>query len=155
MLVNKDFEECFALLNAHKVRFLLVGGYAVAFHGAPRYTGDIDVYYARSPRNAKAILIALHAFGFGTVGLSETDFLTHGRVIQLGHPPNRIDFINYIDGVSFQTAWRSRSKDRYGDVPVLYIGKQALLKNKRASKREKDLLDLHRLTDSTRSKLKK
>lgn len=118
MLVNKDFEECFVLLTAHNVRFLLVGGYAVAFHGAPRYTGDIDVYYERSPRNAKALFAALQDFGFGDVGLSEKDFLTHGRVIQLGQPPNRIDFINHIDGVSFPVG--------------------------------KDLLDLHRLSKSTR-----
>ena len=145
MLINQDFEEFFGLLNAHKVCYLLVGGYAVAFHGAPRYTGDIDIYYKRSPHNAKAILEALKDFGFGSLDLAETDFMTHGRVVQLGQPPNRIDLINLIDGVEFASAWRSRVKDAYGEKPVFYIGKVPLLRNKRAAGRTKDLLDLERL----------
>ncbi len=154
MLVNKDFEEFFALLNSHNVRFLLVGGYAVAFHGAPRYTGDIDVYYERSTKNAGAIVAALAAFGFESLGLTTEDFLTEGRVIQLGQAPNRIDLINQISGVQFSTAWRSRVADRYGEIPIRYIGKRTLLKNKRATNRDKDIVDVNRLTTMTKKKKK-
>lgn len=145
MLINKDFEEFFGLLNTHKVRYLLVGGYAVAFHGAPRYTGDIDIYYERSLHNAKAILATLKDFGFGDLDILADDFMTHGRVVQLGTPPNRIDLINFIDGVIFATAWRSRVKDAYGSISIFYIGRTSLLRNKRTSGRTKDLLDLERL----------
>lgn len=148
MLINDDFKEFFELLNAHKVHYLIVGGYAVGFHGYPRYTQDIDIFYERSEANAKAIWSALRAFGFGSVGLAQEDFVKDNQVVQLGQPPNRIDLINTIDGVTFDTAWQTRVFGKYGEVPVSFIGKTELLHNKKATGRDKDLLDAKFLTST-------
>lgn len=149
MLINDDFKEFFELLNAHKVSYLIVGGYAVGFHGYPRYTQDIDVFYERSEANAKAMWSALQAFGFGNVGLAQEDFVKDNQVVQLGQPPNRIDLINTIDGVTFETAWQTRVSGEYGKIPVSFIGKAELLHNKKTTGRDKDLLDAKLLTQTT------
>lgn len=145
MLVTDDFKEFLQLLNAHNVRFLLVGGYAVGFHGYPRLTQDMDIFYEITAENARAVRAALDAFGFKSLGLTERDFLKEGQVIQLGHPPNRIDLINTITAVSFRTAWRSRVKGDYGGVVVYFIGRVPLSRNKRATGRDKDLVDVRHL----------
>ena len=104
MEIQEDFKEFFALLNAHKVEFIIVGGYALAFHGVPRYTGDIDVYINPGPLNAERIMKALEDFGFSSLGLSIEDFRKEDHVIQLGVPPIRIDIITSISGVSWEQA---------------------------------------------------
>lgn len=152
MILNDDFKEFFKLLNAHKVNYLIVGGYAVGFHGYPRYTQDIDVFYDRSAANAKALWSALQAFGFGNIGLHQDDFVKDNQVVQLGQPPNRIDLINTIDGVAFEAAWNTRVSGEYGDVPVAFIAKDELLLNKRSTGRDKDLLDVKCLTSPKDSK---
>lgn len=106
MILNPDFKEFVALLNAHEVRFLVVGGYAVAFHGHPRYTKDLDVWV--EPENARRLMRALEAFGFGSVGLEAQDFLEPDYIVQLGYPPNRIDLITSLKGAE-QAGRRSRS----------------------------------------------
>lgn len=148
MLLNSDFKEFFELLNAHNVSYLIVGGYAVGFHGYPRYTQDIDVFYESSEANAKALWSALQAFGFGNIGLTQDDFTKDNQVVQLGQPPNRIDLINTIDAVAFKAAWQTRVSGEYGEVPVAFIGKAELLQNKKATGRDKDLVDAQYLAQN-------
>jgi hypothetical protein len=117
----------------------------VAFHGHPRFTGDIDFLIRTAPENAKRVLTVLDAFGFGSVGISERDLLEHGRIIQLGHPPNRIDILTSISGVNFDAAWGSRVPTILADQAVDLIGWHELLQNKRAAGRQKDLADVEKL----------
>jgi hypothetical protein len=114
MEVQQDFRDLFALFNAHKVDYLIVGTYALAYHGAPRYTGDMHVLVHSSPENAHRILKALEAFGFGPVGLTAEDFTVPDRVMQLGVPPVRIDIVTSITGVSWEKAAAGRVKGNYG-----------------------------------------
>ena len=132
-------------MNAQRVKALIVGGYAVAFHAKPRFTKDIDLLVEPTPDNAHRLLQALRDFGFGAVDLAVDDFTTPGRVVQLGFAPNRVDLMTAIDGVSFTEAWTGRASGRFGAVPVWYIGKAELVRNKRAIGRAQDLADLETL----------
>lgn len=145
MEIQEDFREFFVLLNAHKVEFIIVGGYALAFHGAPRYTGDIDVYINPTHTNAKQIVNALKDFGFSSLDISVEDFQKEDHVIQLGLPPVRIDIITSITGVSWEQADSSKISGKYGDVPVFYISREQYLVNKRATGRAKDIADIEAL----------
>ncbi len=140
--MTKDFEELFACLRHQNVKAVVVGGYAVAFHGQPRFTKDIDVFVEPSPENAGRLLAALADFGFGGLGLTAADFSTPGKIVQLGVAPNRVDLLTTIDGVTFDEAWRGRVSGHYGSEAVDYIGLGDLIRNKRASGRPQDLLDL-------------
>src|SRR3989337_1702980 len=100
MEVQEGFGDLLALFNKHKVDYIIVGAYALGFHGSPRYTGDLDVFVSPDPINAKSIMQALHEFGFGSVGLTAADFEKEGKVVQLGFPPVRVDIITSITGVS-------------------------------------------------------
>ncbi len=142
MEVQPDFRDLFKLFNAHKVKYMIVGGYALAFHGAPRYTGDIDFYVKPDSENAQRILSALNDFGFGGLGLTLEDFLKPDKVVQLGVHPVRIDIITSLTGVSWQDALDGRTDGKYGDIPVCYIGLKEFISNKRATGRKKDLADL-------------
>lgn len=142
MKLSKDLREFIALLNSHNVEYLVVGGHAVAYHGYPRYTGDTDFFLRSSSANAERMMRVLQAFGFGDVGITAVDFTTRGRVIQLGLPPNRIDLVTGISGVTFDEAWAGRVSGSLDGLPILLIGKEALLKNKRAAGRAKDLADV-------------
>jgi hypothetical protein len=145
MEVQRDFKELLALFNKHKVEYVIVGGYALAFHGAPRYTGDIDILIHPDVANAHRILAALDEFGFGSVGLTAADFHKPENVIQLGVPPVRVDIITSLTGVSWEDACAGRIKGKYGDIPVYYIGRKQFIANKRAVGRKKDLADLEAL----------
>ena len=140
MELQPDFKELLALFNAHRVEYLIVGAYALAFHGAPRYTGDIDLLVCPSVGNAKAILPALSDFGFASLGLQETDFLLTDRVIQLGVPPVRVDLLTSLTGLSWEEANAHRVSGQYGDVPVHFIGKTEYIRNKKATGRKKTKL---------------
>ena len=107
-MLSKDFKEFIALLNAHNVRYLLVGAYAVALHGYPRYTKDLDVWVELSAANADGLLRALEEFGFGSLGLKSEDFLESDQVIQLGYPPNRIDIVTALTDVQFDDCYAAR-----------------------------------------------
>jgi hypothetical protein len=144
-MVTKDFEELFACLNARRVEAIIVGGYAFAFHAKPRYTKDIDVFVNPTFENAERLLSALDDFGFGGLGLTTADFTRPGRIVQLGVPPNRVDLLTAIDGVTFAEAWDGRAHGHYGNVPVVYLGRAELIRNKRASGRLQDLADLETL----------
>lgn len=141
MEIYPDFRDLLKLFNAHGVEYVIVGGYAVAHHGAPRYTADIDLFVRASDSNAVKVLAALDEFGFGSVGLERSDFNRPHRVTQLGFPPCRVDIITSIDGVTFDEAVADVSPGTYGGVEVPYIGRTALLCNKRASGRTKDAAD--------------
>ncbi len=133
------------LLRAHEVRFLIVGGYAVALHGHPRYTGDLDVWVMVDPANVDRLLAALDDFGFGAVGLSPEDFLRRDQVVQLGYPPLRIDLL--LDGVEFADCYAHRVEVDLGEVTAPFISLPDLRRNKAASGRPQDLADLQALAD--------
>jgi hypothetical protein len=139
---SSDFEELLAYFTANGVRAIIVGGHALAFHGRPRFTKDLDVFVDPTPDNARRILKSLEAFGFGSVGLTEADFCRAGQIVQLGMAPNRIDLLTAIDGVTFDEAWAGRSPGRFGAQPVSYLGREEFLKNKRAAGRAQDLADI-------------
>jgi hypothetical protein len=145
METQPDFRELLALFNAHHVEYLIVGGYALAFYGAPRFTGDLDIFVKPDTANAHRILTALHGFGFASVGLTVSDFELPDQVVQLGVPPVRIDLITSITGVSWDAAWAGRVAGHYGDMPVSYIGRAQFIANKRATGRTKDVADLEAL----------
>jgi len=145
MALSPDFKEFIELLNSSKVRYLIVGGYAVAFHGYPRYTKDLDIWIENTAENAQRLLRALEQFGFGSLGLSEQDFLTPEQIIQLGYPPNRIDLITSLPGVSFEECFQSRLNVEVDGVMVHFIDLEHLKQNKRATGRFQDLADLENL----------
>ncbi|MBI1747648.1 MAG: hypothetical protein HYR55_13840 [Acidobacteria bacterium] len=148
MEMQPDFRELLVLFNAHHVEYMIVGGYALAFHGAPRFTGDLDVLLKPAPDNAQRILAALGAYGFASVGLTPADFDHPDQVVQLGVPPIRIDLITSLTGVSWDEALAGRTAGSYGDVPVNYIGREQFMANKRATGRKKDLADLEALGEA-------
>jgi len=133
------------LFNEHKVEYVIVGAYALAFHGVPRFTGDIDILVRPSPDNAGRVLSALGDFGFGSLGLKKGDFQKPDNVVQLGVPPVRIDILTSLTGVTWREAYRGRKKSFYGRVPVAFLGRQQLIANKRALGRKKDLADVEAL----------
>jgi hypothetical protein len=123
MRVEKDFKEFIELLNKNKVKYLVVGGFAFAFHAKPRFTKDIDFFVEVSEENSIRIIDTLSQFGFGKINLDKGDFLEPDQIIQFGNPPMRIDIITTISGVDFKTAWENRVEGRYGDVPCFFISK--------------------------------
>jgi hypothetical protein len=145
MSLSKDFVEFIECLNARRVEYLLVGGHALAFHGLPRFTKDIDFWVRTTPANAARLLEALADFGFGDIGLGPDDFAP-GKVIQLGQPPNRIDLVASIDGVEFDEAYPRRVASEYLGHPLAVIHRDDLIANKLAAGREQDLLDVKKLT---------
>jgi len=147
MEVQPDFRDLLALLNEHKVEYLIVGGYALAFHGAPRFTGDIDILVRPRQENARRVLQALAAFGFEFPNLTVDDFQNPNKVVQLGVPPVRVDLIASLTGVSWEEADASKEPGRFGDVPVHYLGRSQYITNKRAIGRKKDLADIEALAE--------
>ena len=145
MELQKDYKELFELLNAHNVEYMIVGAYALAYHGAPRFSGDIDVYVHLSPENAKKIISALFDFGFRSLNPTVEDFQNPNSVIQLGVPPVRVDIMTSITGVSWEDADKGKVEGLYGDVPVYYLGRDQFITNKRAHRRKKDIADLESL----------
>jgi hypothetical protein len=148
MEVQKDFKELLASFNAHGVEYLIVGGYALAFHGAPRFTGDLDLFINPTSANAHRILTALGEFGFGGIELSAEDFQKPDHVVQLGVPPVRVDIVTSIDGVTWPEAWAGKVAGNYGAVAVHYLGRPQFIANKRAVGRRKDLADLEALGET-------
>ena len=143
--LDRDFSEFIASFNAHEVRYLIVGGYALAAHGLPRATGDLDAWVWVDEENAQRVLAALEDFGFAGLGLTAGDFRQAGRVVQLGYPPYRVDILTSIDGVQFHAAWPRRLVVDVGGVRMPVIGREDLMANKLASDRPQDRADLARL----------
>jgi len=148
MAVQKDFRDLLELFNVHNVDYMIIGAHALAFHGAPRYTGDMDILVRADEKNAGRILRALQDFGFGSLQLEVADFSSPGKVVQLGFAPVRIDILTSITGVSWETAAAGRVRGTYGDVAVHYIGKTEFIANKRATGRLKDLADVEALGEA-------
>jgi hypothetical protein len=140
--IPHDFREFLKLLNQHRVRYLVVGGYSVAYHGYPRYTGDIDIYVAISSRNAVALAKVFRDFGFADGGPDPAAFQERGQVIRIGREPMRLEILNAIDGVSFDACFRRRTRARLDNLTINFIGYDDLLKNKRCAGRPKDLADV-------------
>ena len=145
MEVHQDFKDLLELFNKNEVEYLIVGSYALAFHGAPRFTGDIDILVRPTELNAEKVLRALGEFGFGSLALGIKDFTKTGSIVQLGVPPVRVDLLTSISAVSWEEADQSKEPGSFGPVPVHYIGKAAFIKNKAASGRKKDLADIEAL----------
>jgi len=142
-----DFRDFIRLLNRHRVRYVVVGGYAVAFHGYARYTGDIDFFVENSRRNACALQRVFREFGFDHPPPDVALFQEERRIVRIGFPPMRVEVTNAIDGVCFEDCFNNRVKCRVGGIQVPFIDLDRLCVNKRASGRPKDLEDLRQLLD--------
>ena len=143
--LQKDLREFVELLNAHDVHFVIVGAFALAYHGHARYTSDIDLFIETSNENAERILRAVRDFGFDDIGLTQEDLTHKDQVVQLGVAPNRIDLLTVLNGVSFQDAWASREIGEIGDLKVPFISRALLKQNKLATGRSQDLVDAEHL----------
>lgn len=143
--MNHDFVEMLSALSAAGAKFLIVGAHALAAHGAPRATGDLDIWVQATPENAVRILAALQQFGAPLFDLTESDLCAKDTVFQIGLPPSRIDILTGISGVAFDGAWERRMEIAIGDLTVGTIGRSDFIENKKASGRPKDLLDLELL----------
>ena len=144
-MLSKDFKEFIELLNENDVRYLVVGGYAVALHGHPRYTKDLDVWIELSPDNAIKILAALKDFGFGSLDLKPDDFLESNQIIQLGYPPHRIDILTTLTDLKFEDCYEAKVKVEIQGLHIDFIDIENLKKNKRATGRPQDLADAENL----------
>lgn len=142
MALNRDLKEFLLLLAKHEVKFMLVGAHAVAVHGYPRNTEDLDFWIQRSQENAIKVLAMLDEFGFGELGLTEQDLTDDNTVIQLGNEPNRIDLLTFLTGVDFDDCYQRKMDALFEGVPLAVISLEDLLKNKRQTARHKDLMDV-------------
>ncbi|MEJ7694737.1 hypothetical protein [Daejeonella sp.] len=142
MIFEPDFIDFIHLLNLHKVEYMVVGAHALAYHGRPRNTGDLDIWIKPSSENAMRMVSVLNDFGFGSLGLIENDFLRENYVTQLGYPPLRIDILNAISGVGFDEAYTNKIQGEIDDLEVNFINVTEFIKNKQASGRQKDLGDI-------------
>jgi len=147
MHLKKDFREFVELLNAEGVKYLVTGAYAVAFHGIPRYTKDIDFFVEPSGENAAKLLSVLRQFGFGSLNISVDDFTQPDKVIQLGVDPVRIDLLTGIEGVTFGDAYPDRCQVEVDGVLLTFLSREHLIRNKRTAGRPQDLADAARLED--------
>lgn len=143
--MNPDFLDLLRAFAAAQVRFLIVGAYALAHHGRPRATGDLDVWVDPTASNAARVMQALASFGAPLQEISEEDFSRPGVVFQIGVPPGRIDILTELTGLAFEDAWPGRDSGRFGGLAVDYIGRDAFIRNKRATGRAKDLGDIESL----------
>ena len=140
--MNQDFVDLLQAFVAHDVRFLIVGAYALALHGRPRATGDLDVWVDATPENATRVMQALAAFGAPLSDISEADLSRPGVVFQLGVVPGRVDILTELTGLTFDEAWPGRVRHAFGPVPVDFIGRESFIRNKRATGRARDLGDI-------------
>jgi hypothetical protein len=148
--VNEDFRDLLAALLDAEARFLVVGAHAMAVHGVPRATGDLDVWIARDAANAERVWAALLSFGapVAAMGVSRDDLTHPDKVVQIGLPPRRIDVLTSISGVEFEEAWAGRVTHKVDGLPVPFLGRAELVRNKRASGRTKDQADLEALGEA-------
>ena len=142
-----DFDEFCALLTAREVEFVIVGAHALAFHGAPRFTGDLDILVRPTEENGRRVLAAISEFGFPTTLLTAADIVGGTKMIEMGVPPVQIHVMSQIDGVTWDEVWASRETGPFGPRAVAFIGRDAFLRNKRAAGRPKDLADVEALRE--------
>jgi hypothetical protein len=141
MSVNSDFKDLLNLFNAYRVKYLIIGGYAVIKYTEPRYTKDLDLWIRADAKNANAVFQALKDFGAPLTGLTPADFAEEGYFYQMGIPPVRVDILMSISGLTFDEAWPRRVKANFDGVPVLFIHRQDLIASKLAAGRPQDLID--------------
>jgi hypothetical protein len=141
MVKNPDFSACIALFNAHSVRYLIIGGHALAVHGHPRYTKDLDIWVERSDENAAHVMAALTDFGFGSIGLTVSDFVGPDRMVQLGYEPSTIDLLTDLEGLDFDPCYARRLTVVVDALELPFIDRDSLIANKRATGRPQDLVD--------------
>jgi hypothetical protein len=142
MPLPEDWRAFIESLNSSRVEYLVVGAVALAYHGFPRYTGDLDILVHNTLENAQRLEAVLASFGFGSLGLKAADFVGCYQVIQLGMPPNRIDLLTSITGVSFDEAWAGRVEGEFAGIRVSFIGRKELIQNKKSTGRSQDYADL-------------
>jgi predicted nucleotidyltransferase len=140
--LSNDLREFIRLLNTKNVRYVIVGAWALAFHGRPRYTGDLDIFVARDDENVDKLLAVMIDFGFGAAGITRDDLSRPDYVIQLGRAPNRIDLLTGISGVRFEDAWNSREPGDISGTAVNFLSRDLLITNKLAANRAKDRADV-------------
>jgi hypothetical protein len=145
MILEKDFSDFVELLNKHEVEYMVVGGYALAFHGEPRFTGDMDIWIDVSEANAERMMTVLSEFGASSLGFTRQDFLDDSIIKQIGQPPLRIDILGAIDGVRYADAVNDKQYFKSKDLTIPYIGVKDFIKNKEAVGRKKDLKDVKRI----------
>lgn len=145
MDISSDYRDLFRILNIHKVEYLIVGAYAVAYYTEPRFTKDLDIWVRPDIKNANRLYVALKEFGAPLKGIDLQDFTDKNMIYQIGVAPIRVDIIMGLGSIKFDLAWKNRSKSRYGDTPINIIGIKELIVSKKRSKRVQDRLDLDRL----------
>ncbi len=150
--LERDFLDFIALCNKHAVKYLVIGGYAVSVHGYPRSTKDMDVCVEMSVENAEKMIAVIKDFGFESVELSESDFLSKNFITQLGYEPLRIDILNDLDGVAFAEAWGNKKVVIISEVEINFIGYNELLKVKEKAGRPQDIADISMLKKRNKSK---
>ncbi|HHJ51008.1 MAG TPA: hypothetical protein ENJ88_08940 [Phaeodactylibacter sp.] len=154
MELNKDFKEFIELLNEHDVKYLIIGGYAVNFHGYPRYTRDIDFWLWMTESNIKKLMQAIKDFGFGSLRLEIEDFMDPENIIQLGYEPYRIDLLVDVNGIDFEECYQKRVKARLDGTDVNFLSLQDLIEAKKKAGRLQDLADAEQL-EKIKNKKKK
>lgn len=147
MDISSDYKDLFRTLNRHRVRYLVIGAYAVAFYTEPRYTKDIDIWVSNDATNAKSLYKALIEFGAPLKGMSVKDFINKKTIYQIGIAPVRIDILMDASGIKFENAWENRKRTRYGGVPINMLGIKELIYSKKKVGREHDIADIKKLTN--------
>jgi hypothetical protein len=150
MLTSPDFKELLKIFEKHKIRYLIVGGYAVMKYSEPRFTKDLDVFIATDQENAKGVYSALKEFGAPLENLSSDDFAHEGYFYQMGRPPMRVDIMMSIPGINFDVAWKNREIVEFGDLKIVFISRSDLIKAKEASGRPQDKIDIEKLKEAER-----
>lgn len=145
MNLDPDFKDFVELLNKHQVEYMVVGGYALAFHGEPRFTGDMDIWIDCSELNAEKMMMVMNDFGAASIGFTKEDFMDGGIIKQIGQPPLRIDILGHIDGVSYADALKDKQVYKSEGIRIPYIGVKDFIKNKEAIGRKKDLMDVAKI----------
>jgi hypothetical protein len=153
MFVNSDFSDLLRIFNANRVKYLVIGGYAVVQYAEPRYTKDLDMWISTDTANAEAIYKSLRGFGAPLEGLTAKDFAEEGYFFQMGIPPVRVDIIMGIPGAHFKGCWQRRNEVDFDGLGVCFISKQDLIAAKRASGRPQDLIDVDLLTKADAEEL--
>jgi hypothetical protein len=149
--MNSDFKDLLRVFNEHKVRYLVVGGFAVIKYTEPRYTKDLDVWVEASPRNSRVVFAALPEFQAPLTDITPEDFAKEGSIYQMGRPPARVDVLTSIEGVRFADAWRNREASNFDGIPTHVISLHDLIANKRAVGRPQDLVDVNNLLKAERT----
>ena len=144
-MIFQDYEDLFKILNAFRIKYLLVGAYAVMYYAEPRFTKDVDIWIIPELNDNNKVFKALKAFGAPLKGLSSESFLDRKMILQIGVAPVRIDILLRIPGVSYRRAWKNKKKVKYGRTTVFILGKKELIDAKRKTGRQQDLIDIERL----------